>query len=108
MVSLALRIVTFSVGAWSTPGAAVIAAGGVGMSINEAVGAFVVTSLLIIGTALFRPLGRLVERIPKPVAAAMLAGILLPFCLDVALEVPALPFLVLLLVGVFFLSQLWT
>ena len=94
--------------AWSTPGAAVIAAGGVGMSINEAVGAFVVTSLLIIGTALFRPLGRLVERIPKPVAAAMLAGILLPFCLDVALEVPALPFLVLLLVGVFFLSQLWT
>jgi len=94
--------------AWSTPGAAVIAAGGVGMGINEAVGAFVVTSLLIIATALLRPLGHLVERIPKPVAAAMLAGILLPFCVNVALEVPALPFLVLLLVGVFFLSQLWS
>jgi len=94
--------------AWSTPGAAVIAAGGVGMSIHEAVGAFVVTSLLIVATALFRPFGRLVERIPKPIAAAMLAGILLPFCLDVALEVPVLPILVLLLIVVFFLSQLWT
>lgn len=94
--------------AWSTPGAAVIAAGGAGIGINAAVGAFMIAALLVIATAMIAPFARLVERIPKTLAAAMLAGILLPFCLDVALEIPALPYLVLLLIAVFFLVQLWS
>ena len=94
--------------AWSTPGAAVIAAGGAGIGINEAVGVFIVAALLVVATAMIRPFGQLVERIPKTLAAAMLAGILLPFCLEVALQVPVLPVLVLLLVAVFFLVQVWS
>jgi benzoate membrane transport protein len=94
--------------AWSTPGAAVIAAGGAGVGINEAVGAFIVAALLVVATAMVRPFAQLVERIPKTLAAAMLAGILLPFCLDVALQIPVLPVLVLLLVTVFFLVQVWS
>ncbi len=93
--------------AWSTPGAALIAssAGGVGMSV--AVGGFLFAAALLIATAAFRPLGRLIERIPSTVASAMLAGILIRFCLDVVGAGVASPGLVLALVGAFFVMQVW-
>ncbi|WP_244928215.1 benzoate/H(+) symporter BenE family transporter [Nocardioides sp. W7] len=67
--------------AWSTPGAALLAtaavpAGGFG----AAVVAFAVTGVLLAACGLVRPLGRLVEAIPLPVANAMLAGVLLTLC----------------------------
>nr|WP_154596225.1 benzoate/H(+) symporter BenE family transporter [Aeromicrobium senzhongii] len=68
--------------AWSTPGAALLAStGGVDGGWSAAVGAFVVTGVLIalIGAVPF--LGALVARIPAEIAQAMLAGILLPLCL---------------------------
>src|SRR3546814_5803609 len=46
-----------------------------------AVGAFLVTGALIVLTGLVTPLGRLVAAIPKSIAQAMLAGVLLPLCL---------------------------
>ena len=94
--------------AWSTPGAAVIASSAAGIGIHEAIGAFVVAGMLVVATAAFAPFARLMERIPKSLASAMLAGILLRFCLDVLSAVPALPFLVLPLVAVFFVVQLWS
>lgn len=66
--------------AWSTPGAALIAASQ-GLSMGQAVGAFLLTGLLIAATGAVRPLGRIIARIPDAIAAAMLAGVLLPFCL---------------------------
>ncbi len=66
--------------AWSTPGAALIAASS-GITMAQAVGAFVVAGALIALIGALRPLGRLVEQIPDAMAAAMLAGVLLPFCL---------------------------
>ncbi len=65
--------------AWSTPGAALIAATS-GITMNEAACAFVVTGLLIALTGVLRPLGRAMALIPDGVAAGMLAGVLLPFC----------------------------
>lgn len=68
--------------AWSTPGAAVLAAtGAVVGGWPAAVGAFVVTAGLILLTALWPQLGRLIARIPPSIAQAMLAGVLLPLCL---------------------------
>jgi len=68
--------------AWSTPGGAVLAgAGAVTHHFAEAVGAFVVASVMIVITGLWSALGRLIARIPKTLANAMLAGILLPICL---------------------------
>lgn len=64
--------------AWSTPGAALIAATG-GISMAEAVAAFVLAGLLIALTGAFKPLGQAVALIPDGVAAGMLAGVLLPF-----------------------------
>ncbi|HMS96221.1 MAG TPA: benzoate/H(+) symporter BenE family transporter, partial [Tabrizicola sp.] len=92
--------------AWSTPGAALIAATS-GISLSEGVGAFIVTGLLITATGLVRPLGSLVARIPDAIAAAMLAGVLLPFCLGGGAAAQTLPALVLPMVAVFLLVRLW-
>ncbi len=92
--------------AWSTPGAALIAATQ-GISFAEGVGAFVVTGLLITATGLVRPLGTLVGRIPDGIAAGMLAGVLLPFCLKGAAAAQTLPALVLPMVAVFLVVRLW-
>ncbi len=91
--------------AWSTPGAALIAASS-GFTMAEGVGAFVIASVLIILTGLFQPLGRLVAMIPDAVAGAMLAGVLLPFCLKGAATLTALPLVVLTMAGVFALVRL--
>jgi benzoate membrane transport protein len=92
--------------AWSTPGAALIAASS-GFTMAEGVGAFVIASLLISLTGLFQPLGRLVAMIPDAVAGAMLAGVLLPFCLKGAATLPELPQVVLAMAAVFALVRLW-
>jgi benzoate membrane transport protein len=68
--------------AWSTPGAALLAATGVVEGgWPAAVGAFLVVAVLILLTAIWPQLGRLIARIPPSIAQAMLAGVLLPLCL---------------------------
>jgi len=67
--------------AWSTPGAALLAASVFNMGWASAIGAFVIAGLLMVLTGLVPALGRLAEKIPPAVASAMLAGVLLPFCM---------------------------
>ncbi len=92
--------------AWSTPGAAVIAATS-GITFPEAVGAFVVTGILLALTGALRPLGQVIARIPEGIAGGMLAGVLLPFCLKGALAAQDLPGIVLPMVAVFALVRPW-
>tara|TARA_R110002020_G_scaffold87061_21_gene215076 strand:+ start:3370 stop:4503 length:1134 start_codon:yes stop_codon:yes gene_type:complete len=92
--------------AWSTPGAALIAAS-TGVDIHQAVGAFVFAALLIALTAAVRPLNRAVTAIPTGVASGMLAGVLLPFTMAVATHAAGQPALVLPLIAVFFLVRLF-
>ena len=83
--------------AWSTPGAALlVAAAGVTDDFGAAVGAFLVCGALIVLSGLWPALGRAITSIPRPIASAMLAGILFPICLapiTAAVEIPwlALP-----------------
>ncbi|GAA1823744.1 benzoate/H(+) symporter BenE family transporter [Nesterenkonia flava] len=68
--------------AWSTPGAALmVTTGQVDGGWSAAVGAFVVVGGLILVTALWPWLGRTVASIPRPIAQAMLAGVLFSLCL---------------------------
>lgn len=91
--------------AWSTPGAALIAATeGYGMA--EGVGAFLLAGLLIAATGLVKPLGTLVAKIPDGIAAAMLAGVLLPFVLKGAGAGQAAPLLVAPMAALFALVRL--
>ncbi|MCW2237182.1 benzoate/H(+) symporter BenE family transporter [Azospirillum canadense] len=86
--------------AWRTPGMALLAATGpVEGGFSAAVGAFVVTGLLIVVVGLWSPLGRWVGAIPKPLANAMLAGILLKLCLAPFLAVSQAPGVALLVLA---------
>ncbi|OQM76385.1 benzoate/H(+) symporter BenE family transporter [Manganibacter manganicus] len=93
------------IAAWSTPGAALIAASS-GFSIHEAVGAFLVAGVLLVATALFKPLMRLIARIPASVASGMLAGIVVTFATGAAKTVSADPYLILPLIAAFFIMRL--
>ncbi|MBL8708203.1 MAG: benzoate/H(+) symporter BenE family transporter [Rhodospirillaceae bacterium] len=86
--------------AWSTPGAALLAATAVpegGFAV--AVGAFLVTGILIVIAGFWKPLGRAVAAIPAPLANAMLAGVLLGLCLAPVKAVAESPVQGLLIIG---------
>jgi len=92
--------------AWSTPGAALIAAAS-GFDMASAVGAFLLAAVLMMLTAAFRPLGALIERIPMPIASAMLAGVIFRFVAAVFDEMRASPLMVLPLLAVFLVARLF-
>jgi benzoate membrane transport protein len=80
--------------AWSTPGAALlVSAGHVDGGFAAAVGAFALCGLLIVLSGFVRPLSAAIAAIPAPIAAAMLAGVLLPLCIAPAEAVVELPWL---------------
>jgi benzoate membrane transport protein len=91
--------------AWSTPGAALLAAT-TGVTMAEAVGAFLLAGVLIALTGALRPLGRAVALIPDGIAGGMLAGVLLPFCLKGTGAAEAAPALVLPMLAIFALVRL--
>lgn len=91
--------------AWSTPGAALIAASA-GYTMADAVGAFILVALMLIVTGLVRPLTRLVSRIPASVASGMLAGIVVTFVVGAAETLTRDAALVGPLMAAFFLVRL--
>ncbi|MBU1040996.1 MAG: benzoate/H(+) symporter BenE family transporter [Proteobacteria bacterium] len=93
-VGLSLRYRVPVIVAWSTPGAALLAAGWAAYSYPEAIGAFLLAGVAITifgATGLF---SALMERIPSAVVAAMLAGILFRFGVDVFTSLRGAPLLV--------------
>ncbi len=96
--------------AWSTPGAALIAATAVGgvpsYTIEVAVGAFLFAAALILLSAAVKPLATLIARIPGALASAMLAGVLIGFSIAVFDEAAKDPMLVLPLVAVFLIVRM--
>ena len=93
--------------AWSTPGAAVLATAGLagGFSMNEAVGAFMVSAGLITFFGVTGWFEKVMNRIPVAIASALLAGVLARFGLDAfAAAKTALP-LVLLMLALYLLAR---
>jgi len=68
--------------AWSTPGAALLATSLAGISMAEAIGAFLFSAVLITLSGVSGWFERIIDRIPLPLGAAMLAGILFQFGVD--------------------------
>lgn len=78
--------------AWSTPGAALLATTALpGGGFATAVGAFVVSGILLALCGVLRPLQRVVQAIPTSLASAMLAGVLLGICQRPFVDVIAQP-----------------
>ncbi|MCE1193208.1 MAG: benzoate/H(+) symporter BenE family transporter [Acidovorax sp.] len=93
--------------AWSTPGAAVLATAGLagGFTMAQAVGAFMVSALLITVAGATRWFERVMDRIPMEIAAALLAGVLARFGLQAfAAAQTALP-LVVSMVAAYLLAR---
>lgn len=94
--------------AWSTPGAALLITTLGNFTLAEAIGAFVISSLLITLCGINGWFDRLMKHIPAPLAAAMLAGVLLRFGLDLFKVAPQDPLLLSTLLLTFLLGRhLW-
>lgn len=78
-VGLSLRYRAPVVTAWSTPGAALLAVGLDGVTMAQAVGAFLFSAALITLSGVTGWFERVMDRIPVPLAAGLLAGVLLQF-----------------------------
>ena len=88
-IGLSLRYRVPVVTAWSTPGAAMLITSAAGVSMPEAIGAFVVCGALLTLFGFTGWFERAMQRLPLPLASAMLAGVLLRFGLDVFVAMQA-------------------
>ena len=87
--------------AWSTPGAALLATGLSGLPMSEAIGAFLVASALIPLCGVTGWFETIMKHVPKPLAAAMLAGVLLRFGMEVFVSLRTQPGLVALMLVIY-------
>lgn len=92
--------------AWSTPGAALIAASQ-GITLPEAVGAFIVCAGLILLVSVTGWFEKLMDRIPMAIAAALLAGVLTRFALDATLAAHSQPLLIVGMAVAFLTGRRW-
>jgi benzoate membrane transport protein len=81
-IALSLRFRVPVLTAWSTPGAAMLITSAAGVSMPEAIGAFLVSAALITISGFSGWFERMIGRIPISIASGMLAGVLLRFGLD--------------------------
>ncbi len=81
-IALSLRYRSPVLTAWSTPGAALLVTGLSGLSMNQAIGVFLFSSLLITLCGITGWFQRVMHYIPRHIAAAMLGGILVRFGMD--------------------------
>lgn len=108
VISLVLRMPVLI--AWCTPGAALLAAAGAsgGFGMADAVGAFIVSGVLIALAGATGWFERVMDRIPQSIAAALLAGVLARFALDAFLALQSALALVLPMLVAYLLAQrLW-
>ncbi len=70
--------------AWSIPGAALLITSLGNFSFSDAIGAYIVTAVLGLILGVTGWFGKILDAIPKPITAAVLAGVLLPFSIQVA------------------------
>lgn len=92
--------------AWSTPGAALIAASQ-GIALPDAVGAFLVCAGLILLVSVTGWFEKLMDRIPMAIAAALLAGVLTRFALDATLAAHTQPLLIVGMTVAFLAGRRW-
>lgn len=93
--------------AWSTPGAAVIGAAAAGghLSMNQAIGCFLVCAVMIAIAGFSGGFEKIMKRLPLPLASALLAGVLARFALDAFIAVPRNPLLILSMAAVYVVGR---
>lgn len=106
-MGLSLRYKVPVLTAWSTPGAALLVTGLEGVNLNEAVGVFLFSSGLILLCGVTGWFDRLMKQVPQSLAAAMLAGVLFQFGVQVFGVLSANLLLVGSMLVVYLLARQW-
>ena len=76
-LSVALKVPVVT--AWSAPGTALLVTLFPGLSLNEAVGAYITSAAILFAIGISGSFDRLLKHVPKGIAAGMMAGILFQF-----------------------------
>lgn len=93
-IYLSLKYKTPILMAWSTPGAALLIASSQGVAMSDLIGAFLLSSLLIIICGVTGIFEKAMSRIPLGLASALLAGVLLNFTLSAFMSFNTEPVLI--------------
>lgn len=106
-ILLSLRYRSPILTAWSTPGAALLMTSATQVSMAEAIGAFLLSAVLITVCGLSGWFERVMTRIPLSMASALLAGVLLQFGLNVFVAMESQFGLVSAMVCSYLLGRRW-
>jgi benzoate membrane transport protein len=93
--------------AWSAPGAALLITLFPGLSLNEAIGAYLTAAAILLALGLSGSFDRLMAHVPKGVASGMMAGILLPFGLNAFRSTATLPLLACGMIIAYLVFRRW-
>ncbi|QCZ94552.1 benzoate/H(+) symporter BenE family transporter [Salinimonas iocasae] len=110
-IGMGLSCIVFSlrykipvVTAWSTPGAAFLLSAAAVFPLSEVIGAFVIAGICTLACAQSRALTRLITAIPTNIASALLAGIVLPICLNIFADVTQAPLITAVFIATYVIA----
>ncbi|WP_312481656.1 benzoate/H(+) symporter BenE family transporter [Stutzerimonas nitrititolerans] len=104
-ILLSLRYRVPIVIAWSAPGSALLVTMLPHISMNQAVGAYLVSNLVILLVGLSGAFDKVIGKLPAAISAAMLAGILFRFGTELFVSVKDQPWLVLAMFATYLLFK---
>ncbi|WP_313333889.1 benzoate/H(+) symporter BenE family transporter [Sphingobium yanoikuyae] len=91
--------------AWSAPGSALLVTMLPQTDFATAIGAYIVANLAVLLVGLSGTFDRLMQRLPAAITAAMLAGILFRFVIDMIGAVPSAPMMLIAMIAAFFAGR---
>lgn len=110
-IGMGLSCIVFSlrykipvVTAWSTPGAAFLLSAAAVFPLSEVIGAFIIAGICTLACAQSRALTRLITAIPTNIASALLAGIVLPICLNIFADVTQAPLITAVFIATYVIA----
>lgn len=104
-IALSIRYKVPIVIAWSAPGSALLVTMLPDITLNQAVGAYIVSNVVVLLVGLSGAFDRIIDRLPAAIAAGMLAGILFRFGTGLFVAVKDEPWLVLAMFGTYLLFK---
>ena len=91
--------------AWSAPGTVLLVTLFPQMSINEAVAAYIISAIVIFMVGATGYFDKVLQWIPKSIAAGMMAGILFQFGLALFVATDTMPFIIFSMLGCYLLAK---
>jgi benzoate membrane transport protein len=104
-VYMSLRLRMPTTGAWCTPSTALLVTALANHKLTDAVGAYIIASILIILIGSFGLLAKILAAVPRPVTMAMLGGILFTFGVNIFPAISKEPLVVLVMIVTFFMGR---